>query len=123
MKNNFAINIKNRFEEEQKNIEEYLRFLEYKISFLNSDLLKIEQLLVKYRILTTENKYYHLPSQNEELNKEEIKCNEIIKNKSQIEKRLLEINDLLERFHYPEKLNTIDIRTEKYPNSMFMDLS
>lgn len=112
MNNKTATDIKNRFEEEKKNIEEYLCFLEYKISVLNSDLQKIEQLLVKYKFFESELKTCHLLFKNENSNKEEIRYNNIIKIKPQIEKRLLEIDEKLEIIPYPEKLNTVDIRTE-----------
>ena len=112
MNNKTATDIKNRFEEEKKNIEEYLCFLEYKISVLNSDLQKIEQLLVKYKFFESELKTCHLLFKNENSNKEEIRYNNIIKIKPQIEKRLFEIDKKLEIIPYPEKLNTVDIRTE-----------
>ncbi len=112
MKNNSANDIKDRFVEEQKNIEEYLRFLEYKISVLNSDLQKIEQLLEKYKILETGYRSDHLLLQDDKVKEEEIRYREIAKNKAKIDTRLIEINNKLEKTSYPEKLNTVDIRTE-----------
>lgn len=112
MKNNSANDIKDRFVEEQKNIEEYLRFLEYKISVLNSDLQKIEQLLEKYKILEAGYRSYHLLLQDDKVKKEEIRYREIAKNKAKIDTRLMEICNKLEKTSYPEKLNTVDIRTE-----------
>ena len=112
MKNDSANNIKDRFVEEQKNIEEYLRFLEYKISVLNSDLQKIEQLLEKHKILETGYRSYHLLLQDDKAKKEEIRYREIVENKAKIDTRLIEINNKLKKTSYPEKLNTVDIRTE-----------
>ena len=112
MRNNSANDIKDRFVEEQKNIEEYLRFLEYKISVLNSDLQKIEQLLEKHKILKTGHRSYHLLLQDDKVKKEEIRYREIAKNKAKIGTRLIEINNKLEKTSYPEKLNTVDIRTK-----------
>jgi len=113
LNNKTATDIKNRFEEEKKNIEEYLRFLEYKISVLNSDLQKIEQLLVKHKIFESKLKTYPLLFKDEQSNKKEkIRYNNIIKIRPQIEERLLEIGKELEIIPYPEKLNTVDTRTE-----------
>ncbi len=112
MKNNSANDIKDRFVEEEKNIEEYLCFLEYKISVLNSDLQKIEQLLEKHKILETGCRPDHLLLQDDKVKEEEIKYREIAKNKAKIGTRLIEINNKLEKTSYPEKLNTVDIRTE-----------
>jgi hypothetical protein len=107
-----ASEIKIRFIEEQENVEDYIRFLEYKTSVLNSDLQKIRQLLEKYGFLDSKSKIYDLLSKEDEANESEILYDEICKIRPQIDKKLLKINDSIEKLNYPEKLNTVDVRTE-----------
>lgn len=107
-----ASEIKTRFFEEQENIEDYIRFLEYNTSPLNSDLQKIRQLLEKYGFLDSKSKNYDLFSKDDVANESEILYDEICKIRPQIEKQLLKVNDSIDKLNYPEKLNTVDVRTE-----------
>lgn len=104
--------IKDRFLDEQRNIEDYLRFLEFKISDLNSELSNIEQLIVKYGFFESNIRNYLSHSVNTILDKTEYRFKEMYVLKPKIEERQLKIHEKLKQIHYPEKLDSIDIRSE-----------
>jgi len=107
-----AEDIKDRFLDEQRNIEDYLRFLEFKISDLNSELSNIERLLVKYGFSRSNIRNYILQPANAILDKTVLKFKEMFALKPEIEERLLKTHEKLKQISYPEKLDTIDIRSE-----------
>jgi len=107
-----ANEIRQRFIDELSNIENYFQFTELKLSSLESDVWELENILIRNNLFNEKLNPIYLNSSSPKSKTLNRRFKEIINGRSKIENRLKILLKKIDNFPYPEKLSTIDGRTE-----------